>query len=111
MTDTVPSLHMVDIDGSQCFPLYLCVDIDVEDDNSVTLQGALFEEPPTASRQRRDASTDEGLGHFEQAYQGETIGKEDVFYYTYPPKSSELVPSDLGLSTSNPSRSRTDTLL
>ena len=23
MTNVVPSLHMVDIDGSQCFPLYV----------------------------------------------------------------------------------------
>lgn len=81
ITDTVPSLHMVDIDGSQCFPLYVYED--AADSEPATFQGALFEEPPAASRQRRDALTDEGLAHFQQAYPVETIGKEDVFYYTY----------------------------
>jgi predicted helicase len=81
MTDIVPSLHMVDIDGSQCFPLYLYEE--AADDEPATSQGALFEHQPAGSRQRRDALTDQGLAHFQQAYPGETICKEDVFYYTY----------------------------
>jgi len=32
---------------------------------------------------RRDAITEEGLAHFQSAYPGETISKEDVFYYVY----------------------------
>ncbi|WP_292929444.1 type ISP restriction/modification enzyme [Nitrosomonas sp.] len=32
---------------------------------------------------RRDAITDAGLAHFQQAYPHETIGKEDIFYYVY----------------------------
>lgn len=32
---------------------------------------------------RRDAITDEGLAHFEAAYPGEKISKEDLFYYIY----------------------------
>ena len=32
---------------------------------------------------RRDAITDEGLEHFQAAYPGETITKEDLFYYVY----------------------------
>ncbi|WP_394809569.1 type ISP restriction/modification enzyme [Nitrosomonas sp.] len=32
---------------------------------------------------RRDAITDEGLAHFQSSYPGETISKEDVFYYVY----------------------------
>ena len=32
---------------------------------------------------RRDAITDEGLAHFQQAYPHEAIGKEDIFYYVY----------------------------
>jgi len=32
---------------------------------------------------RRDAITDEGLAHFQAAYPGETISKEDLFYYVY----------------------------
>ena len=33
--------------------------------------------------QRRDAITDEGLQHFLDAYPGEQICKEDIFYYVY----------------------------
>ena len=32
---------------------------------------------------RRDAITDEGLAHFKVAYPGESITKEDIFYYVY----------------------------
>lgn len=32
---------------------------------------------------RRDAITDEGLAHFQAAYPGEEISKEDLFYYIY----------------------------
>jgi predicted helicase len=32
---------------------------------------------------RRDAVSDEGLAHFQTAYQGEEINKEDLFYYIY----------------------------
>ena len=32
---------------------------------------------------RRDAITDAGLSHFHEAYPGEQISKEDLFYYVY----------------------------
>jgi predicted helicase len=32
---------------------------------------------------RRDAITDAGLAHFQLAYPGETVDKEDLFYYIY----------------------------
>lgn len=32
---------------------------------------------------RRDAITDAGLAHFQAAYPGETLNKEDLFYYIY----------------------------
>ena len=32
---------------------------------------------------RRDAITDEGLAHFQEAYPGQQISKEDLFYYIY----------------------------
>ncbi len=35
------------------------------------------------TRQRRDAITDEGLAHFQIAYPGQTITKDDIFYYVY----------------------------
>ena len=70
--------------GAQCFPLYLY------DDPSETKapsqsQGSLFDAPAPESKQRtrRDAITDEGLQHFQSAYPGEQISKEDLFYYIY----------------------------
>ena len=83
IADAVPSLHMVDIDGSQCFPLYL---YDSPEDQAKVSAAApgLFDVPaqPSAST-RRDAITDEGLAHFSTAYPGEVISKEDLFYYVY----------------------------
>ena len=70
--------------GAQCFPLYLY------DDPSETKapsqsQGSLFDTPAPEPKQRtrRDAITDEGLQHFQSAYPGEKISKEDLFYYIY----------------------------
>ena len=36
-----------------------------------------------AVRARRDGITDAGLAHFQSAYPGEKITKEDLFYYVY----------------------------
>ena len=63
--------------GGQCFPLYLY------DEPETAPQGGLFDAPVQPKRQRRDALTDEGLAHFQSAYPGEQISKEDVFYYVY----------------------------
>ena len=81
IADAVPSLHMVDIDGTQCFPLYL---YDTAEDQAKANKVApgLFDAPATSSV-RRDAITDEGLAHFSAAYPGEAISKEDLFYYVY----------------------------
>ena len=38
---------------------------------------------------RRDAITDAGLAHFQEAYPGEAISKEDIFYYVYGVLHSE----------------------
>lgn len=50
-------------------------------------QGDLFGDAArpktTAAPKRRDAITDAGLQHFLRAYPGETITKEDLFYYIY----------------------------
>lgn len=84
ITDTVPSLHAVDMVGSQYFPLYL-YDEPAEDHVGSKQQG-LFDgeaEGKAGERQRRYAITDEGLAHFQEAYPGEKIGKEDIFYYVY----------------------------
>ncbi|MFN3208943.1 MAG: DEAD/DEAH box helicase [Roseovarius sp.] len=61
--------------NGQHFPLYL---YDQEDEEP----GGLFEGQSTGL-QRRDAITDAGLAHFQAAYPGEEITKEDLFYYVY----------------------------
>jgi len=75
MTDAIPALHAADRDGAQCFPLYL---YDQQDEEP----GGLFE-GQSSGLQRRDAITDVGLAHFQAAYPGEAITKEDIFYYVY----------------------------
>ena len=68
-------MHAADRDGAQCFPLYL---YDQQDEEP----GGLFE-GQSSGLQRRDAITDAGLAHFQAAYPGEEITKEDIFYYVY----------------------------
>ncbi|MBK3468724.1 DEAD/DEAH box helicase [Pseudomonas sp. MF6776] len=77
ITDTVPCLHMVDIDGSQCFPLYLY------DEAAQAAKDDLFAESVEGGLRRRDAITDGGIAHFNAAYPSEQISKEDLFYYVY----------------------------
>ncbi|MDR8017800.1 DEAD/DEAH box helicase [Ectopseudomonas guguanensis] len=73
----VPSLHFIDIEGSQCFPLYLY------DEAAQATKGDLFVAPAEGGLRRRDAITDAGLKHFQNAYPGESLSKEDLFYYVY----------------------------
>lgn len=76
MVNTVPDLCLAAMkSGSQCFPLYI---YDQQDEGP----GGLFEGQPSGL-QRRDAITDAGLAHFQAAYPGEEITKEDIFYYVY----------------------------
>jgi len=64
--------------GAQCFPMRLYnaaaesegVDLFSSDANGAT-------------HAVRDGITDAGLKHFQDAYSGETITKEDLFYYVY----------------------------
>ncbi|QJB56560.1 type ISP restriction/modification enzyme [Pseudodesulfovibrio sp. zrk46] len=65
-----------------CFPLYL---YEEEKPAKNQKQASLFDEPnpKEAKRTKRDAITDEGLQEFQQAYPGEFISKEDIFYYVY----------------------------
>lgn len=60
--------------GAYCFPLYL------HDGAQATESGIPFLESGSLWR---DAITDAGLAHFQSAYPGETISKEDLFYYVY----------------------------
>lgn len=84
MVNSVPSLHTADIDGSQCFPLYLYSE-PADEITEASPNAELFEAPTAAGahRERRDALTDDGLTHFQAAYPGQAITKEDVFYYVY----------------------------
>ena len=75
MSDVVPSIHFADRDGIQSVPLNL---YDQQDDEP----GGLFE-GQSSGLQRRDGITDAGLAHFEAAYPGAEITKEDLFYYVY----------------------------
>ncbi|MBM5570729.1 MULTISPECIES: DEAD/DEAH box helicase [Deefgea] len=85
-----PSLHMVDIDGSQCFPFYLYEPNADNMEKENTHQGDMLAgiddsgiEENTQGYTRKDAITDEGLAHFHAAYPNQIITKEDVFYYVY----------------------------
>lgn len=79
ISNSMPNFHF--IAGSQCFPLYLYDEPDAETPQQLNL--FTTSNPAQRDRKRRDALTDEGLAHFLAAYPGETISKEDVFYYVY----------------------------
>ena len=63
--------------GAQCFPLYLY------DEVAQASKDDLFAAPVEGGLRRRDAITSGGLAHFQSAYPGEQISKEDIFYYVY----------------------------
>jgi len=75
ISNVVPDLQ-VQFNG-QCFPLYLY------DEAAQASDSDLFAEPIDGGLRRRDAITDAGLAHFQSAYPGESIGKEDLFFYVY----------------------------
>ncbi len=83
MSDKLPDVQFQG--NGQHFPRYL-YDGEAEpytDDP----QGGLFAAAPAAPKGngagRRDAITDEGLAHFQAAYPGEVITKDDLFHYVY----------------------------
>lgn len=63
--------------GEQCFPLYLY------DEAAQASGNDLFAGSTEGGLRRRDAITDAGLAHFQSAYPGESLSKEDLFYYVY----------------------------
>jgi predicted helicase len=67
--------------GCQCFPRYLYEVAEEPDVNNP--QGDFLAAAPPEQIIRCDAITDEGLRHFTDAYPGEVISKDDVFYYVY----------------------------
>lgn len=79
ITNTIISGDMVE--KGQCFPLYLYDTDEALEDSDI--QESLFTEKKPISKGRRDAITDDGLAHFKEAYSGQDISKEDIFYYVY----------------------------
>lgn len=63
-------------DNGQCFPLKVFEDASEED-------GLFAGSESVAGYSAQDGITDTGLKHFQAAYPGEEITKEDVFYYVY----------------------------
>jgi len=75
MSNTLPDIQTMF--NGQCFPLYL-----YEETQRNEGLFATGEDQPTGLT-RRDAITDAGLLHFQAAYPGQEITKEDLFYYIY----------------------------
>lgn len=81
ISDSLPDLHCNG--DAQCFPLYL-YDTPKDAAAEAAPQSSLLDAPVTTAKSLRlDALTDEGLAHFQAAYPGETLSKEDLFYYVY----------------------------
>lgn len=75
LSQVVPNLHTMDT--GQSFSLYLYEEPQADD--------GLFasSDSQKINLTRRDAISDVGLAHFQAAYPGEAISKEDLFYYIY----------------------------
>jgi predicted helicase len=78
--DCVPDIQ-TQFNG-QCFPLYLYDEAATGVDAPAP---SLFDQPKgkPGVPARRNAITDAGLAHFQSAYPGEKLTKEDLFYYVY----------------------------
>jgi len=76
ISSNIPDLHS--IQTGQCFPLYIYEKQNNSDDS-------LFADINTdnSDYSRKDGISDTGLSHFQTAYPGEDINKEDLFYYIY----------------------------
>lgn len=75
ITNEVPNYDC--LAKGQCLPLYLY------DETAQSAKDDLFAAPAEGGLRRRSAITDNGLAHFQAAYPGEQISKEDLFYYVY----------------------------
>ncbi|KKW75938.1 damage-inducible protein [Acinetobacter sp. AG1] len=68
--------------NSQCFPLYLYEETSTEA-KSDDLFNQTENNTTVEKYTRKDAISDEGLKHFQDAYPTEKFSKEDIFYYVY----------------------------
>jgi len=73
MADCLVDLNLLEA-GAQCFPLKLYEPTSADD--------GLFATGETGYTER-DGISDSGLKHFQTAYAGEQISKEELFYYIY----------------------------
>ena len=73
MVDAIPNLHT--LDSGQCFPLKLYIKTKPSRNEDI------FENQQQYTV--CDGISDEALKHFQAAYPGEPISKEDLFYYLY----------------------------
>jgi predicted helicase len=64
--------------GAQCFPRFLYKEAPKSRDGELALG-----EAGAGGLVKCDAITDAGLAHFQAAYPGEAITKDDLFYYVY----------------------------
>jgi predicted helicase len=82
ISDRIVDLH--NLDTGQCFPLYLYDEqAQAQDGGSGDLFADAEQSNDEPGLKRRDAITEEGLAHFQEAYPSEQITKEDLFYYVY----------------------------
>ena len=90
MTNLIPNFHT--IATGLCFPLKVYKSTSKEGDDIGELspnvsQNELFGNATMQSESThvsfKDGITDAGLQHFKNAYKGEAISKEDLFYYIY----------------------------
>jgi predicted helicase len=85
LTACVPDLSMVAGNGAgQCFPLYLYEESDRAGGDDLFTQSAATN---SDTHIRRDGISSAGLTHFQAAYptkgEGDSLTKEDLFYYIY----------------------------
>tara|TARA_R110002049_G_C9172824_1_gene562135 strand:- start:3860 stop:8788 length:4929 start_codon:yes stop_codon:yes gene_type:complete len=66
------------VEKSQCFSRWLYEEAPQRSDGELAL-----DEASETGLVRRDAITDAGMEHFQAAYLGETITKDDLFHYVY----------------------------
>ena len=75
MSDKLMDLNTLEA-GAQCFPLKLYEKVEEN-------KADLFAGGGNGGYTERDGITDYGLKHFQAAYPGASITKEDIFYYVY----------------------------
>lgn len=79
MVKLIPGLKTMGDGGTQCFPLYLFDEVTESEENGLFSSTA----GTSAKHRRRDAITETGLSHFQNAYPNQAINREDIFYYIY----------------------------